>query len=128
MSQTFTLSGRIRSAVDASSTDASFNPTLYAELYEQMAILQPFETGYDLTADGAQAVGFGGLASAAVVIIKPSGKVTVTLTNADNIAQKITTDQFMMIMCSGTPYTAISLQRAAGIATNVRIALAQLGT
>lgn len=128
LADVFTLSGRIKIVPNPASTDASFRPAVSTDVYEQMPVALHHEDEYDLTADGVQAVSLGGLSSVSMIAIKPSGKVKVILTNADNAAQVVTVDQFMVIMCQGTPYTAISLQRAAGIETNVRLALAQLGT
>lgn len=125
---TLTLAGSLKIKPDATLDDVSYNPVTLADIFEQMVVALHHEDEYDLTTDGAHVVSLGGLASASVVVIKPDGKVTVTLTNADNVAQLVTTDQLLIIMCQGTPYTAVSLTRAAGIETNVRIGFAQLGT
>jgi len=87
---------------------------------------EPATAEYDLTADAPQAVAFGALSQANVIMIKTvGGKVAATLTSADGAAQVIPVDSFALIMSTTVPYTALSITRAAGVATTVKILLGE---
>lgn len=146
ISGTVELSGRVRYAPPVPNVDWSANPTLLADVLEALACSARKEEEYTLTADGDTAINFGSLASASLVIIKvapnvgippspgfPNGvpaapnPVVAKLTSAAGLAP-VAVDPFMALFSVGVPYTAMTIARAAGVQTTVRIQLFQAGS
>lgn len=145
-SGTAEISGRIRYASPAANTDWSANPAWLADVIEALPCSARKAEEYTLTADGDTAVGFGSLASAALVIVKvmpnvgippspgfPNGvpaapnPLLVKLTGPAGLAP-LTIDGFMWLLSAGAPYTAMTIARQAGVQTTVRIQLFQAAT
>jgi hypothetical protein len=146
ISGTVELSGRIKYAPPVPASDSSSNPAWLADVLEALGCSARKEEEYTLTVDGDVVVGFGSLASAALVVVKvmpnvgtppnpgsPNGvpaapnPLLVKLTGAAGLAP-ITVDGFMFLLSVGSPYTAMSIARAAGVQTSVRIQLFQAGS
>ncbi len=125
MAHTLTIHG----GLDAKPTagNASACPTVTAPIDEMLSLSKPpLVAEYELTADAAQAVSFGGLTQANVVMIKTvGGKVTATLSSADGASQDVPVDSYLLIISSSVPYTALSVTRAAGVTTTAKILLAE---
>lgn len=136
------LSGRLRYAAPVPNIDSSSNPTQLSDLLESMTCSGVEGGVYTLTADGDVAVSLGTLPGISALTIKvspnvgippspglPNGipaapnPVTVKLTGGVGSAQAITVDGFMFLMSASIPYTAISLARATGVQTVVRVQL-----
>jgi hypothetical protein len=82
---------------------------------------------FALASDSPQAVSFEGLpsAEATLVMVTPvGGSIDLTLTSADGTAQVIPCDRIAIISSSTVPYTALSLTRQPGVATDVQVYLA----
>lgn len=140
------LTGRIRYAPTTANTDWSSNPTWLADVLEALPCSARVETEYTLTADGDTTISFGSLGTAALVIVKvmptvgippspgfPNGvpaapnPVVVKLTGAAGPAT-LGVDGFMALLSVGLPYTAMTIARAAGVQTTVRVQLFQAGS
>lgn len=76
---------------------------------------------YLLAADAVQAVAFGGVANAHVVMIFADRKIKVRLTSADGATQVVPIDGFLGLINETVPFTAIDLQRVAGQETKVKV-------
>jgi hypothetical protein len=144
---TVQLSGRIKYVPPVPSLDSSMNPSWFADVLEQLPCSARKEEEYTLIADGDTVVPFSSLTSASVIIIKvmpnvgispspgfPIGMpampnpITVKLTSAVGIAQALAIDGFMMLLSQGVPYTALTIARAIGVQTVVRVQLFQFGS
>lgn len=143
---TVELTGRIRYAPPVPNSDWSSNPTWIADVAEALACSARKEEEYTLTADGDTAVSFGSLSSAALVVIKiapnsgippspgfPNGvpaapnPVVAKLTSVLGVAS-FSVDPFVFLLSRGVPYTALTVARAAGVQTTVRVQLFQAGS
>ena len=143
ISGTAELSGRIRYAPPVPNSDWSSNPTWLADVLEALPCSGRKEEEYTLTVDGDTTISFGSLSSAALVVVKvspsagippspgsPNGvpatpnPVVVKLTGAAGLAT-LGVDGFMILFSVGLPYTAMTVARAAGVQTTVRIQLFQ---
>lgn len=125
MADTFKLSGSYTSAPTYGNPSGC--PSVEAPIDEAMTLKKsPLVSEYELTADAPQAVSFGSLTNAHVVIIKTyGGKVRATLTSADGASQAIPVDSFAAIMSSSVPYTALSITRVSGTTTSVKVLLGE---
>lgn len=143
---TIELFGRIRYAPPVPNSDWSSNSTWIADVLEALACSARKEEEYTLAADGDTAVNFGSLSSAALVVVKvkpnvgipptpgfPNGvpaapnPLVVKLTGTAGLAA-LTVDGFLFLLSAGAPYTAVTIARAAGVQTVVRVQLFQAGT
>ncbi len=126
MSDTFKLHGDI-SVGAGSCGSSSGSPTVVMQIEETVSLKGvPMISEYELTADPAVAVAFGGLASASVVVIKSvGGKVRVRLTSADGSAQSIPVDSLAIILSDTVPFSAIDLTRVTGTLTTVKVTLGE---
>lgn len=143
---TVELTGRIRYAPPVPNSDWSSNPTWLADVAESLGCSARKEEEVTLTADGDTSVNFGSLASAALVVVKvapnggtppspgfPNGvpaapnPLVVRLTSALGLAT-ISVDPFVALFSVGVPYTAMTIARAAGVQTTVRVQLFQAGS
>jgi hypothetical protein len=124
MSETFKLRGDI-SAGEACGGLASGVPAVALPLEETLTLSSPPVIGqYSLNADAAQAVSFGGLSSANVVVVKSvGGKVRVRLTSADGSQQAVPVDSLLVLISSAVAITAIDLTRVSGTLTTVTVTL-----
>lgn len=138
------LSGRFRYSAPVPNVDSSSNPAWLSDVGEHLVCSGRKEEEYVLTADGDTAVSFGSLAGANLVVVKvapmlgippspgfPNGvpaapnPVVVKLTGGAGAAQAITVDGFLFLLSAGVSYTAMSIARAAGVQTVVRVQLLQ---
>ena len=79
-----------------------------------------------LTADGAVAVSFGGLASASVVTVyAKGGYVRARITHADGAVQSVPVDPLLVIISLLKPITALDLLREPGKDIPVEIFLGE---
>jgi len=148
ISGTAQLIGRFRYMSLVPSTDTSSNPTWLSDVLETMACSGRKEEEYTLVADGDTAVSFGSIATAgaSLVVVKvmpfvgvppspgfPNGvpaapnPVVVKLTSGAGSAT-IPVDPFAVLFAVGVPYTAMTVARAAGVQTTVRIQLFSAGS
>lgn len=125
MSNTFKLHGDISAGPSCSGGSPSGWPNVVMALDESLALDgAPMVVEYELTSDAVQAVSFGGLADASVVVIKSiGGKVRARLTSADGATQAIAVDTFALLISESVPYTALDLMRVAGTETQVKVLL-----
>jgi len=147
ISGTAQLTGRFRYLPPVPNADASANPTWLSDVLEVMACSGRKEEEYTLVADGDTAVSFGSLAGAHLVVVKvapntgippspgfPNGvpaapnPIVVKLTGLAGVAQAITVDGFAFLVSQTAPYTAMTIARAAGVQTTVRILLLAAGS
>lgn len=105
----------------------SLDPSIATAISETVALSKKMVVDYELTADAIQAVAFGGLASANVVVIKveDNRKVLVRVTSADGATQSIPVDTVLVLISMSVSITALDLTRVAGIGTTVRVFLGQ---
>lgn len=80
---------------------------------------------YDLLSDSPQAVAFGGVAVANIVIINSDRKIMLTLTSADGAAQTIPCDGEVYLISRTVGFTAISLTRIPATETHVKVFLGE---
>lgn len=145
---TVQFSGRLKYAPPIPYLDNSSNPLWLSDVLEQMACSARKEDEYVLTADGDTSVSFSSLPSGAnVIVIKvmqniglppspanPNGvpaqpnPLVVKLTSTAGAAQGIVVDGFMVLFSQSVPYTALSIARAAGVQTTVRVQLFTFGS
>jgi hypothetical protein len=148
ISGTVQLAGRIRYTSPVPSSDWSANPSWLADVLEVMACSGREEGEYTLTADGDTAVSLGSLSAGAnLVVVKvmptvgippspgfPNGvpaapnPVVVKLTSTAGAAQALVVDGFLFLLSAGTPYTAVTVARSAGVQTVVRVLLFAAGS
>lgn len=123
MADTFILAGKyaIRPPVSSLGVNA---PAVTTELSESFGILQKAVVPLTLGADSAEAVAFGDVANAHVVVIHASAKVIARFTSADGSSQIVPCDMLMLKSLT-VPITALTLQRQAGVATTVTVVLAE---
>ncbi len=146
---TVQLSGRLRYAAPVPNLDSSSNPTWLSDLLESMTCSARKEEEYTLVADGDTAVNLGSVAAAgaALVVVKvapntgvppspgfPNGvpaapnPVVVKLTGPVGTAQAFVVDPFAILFSASSPYTAVTVARAAGVQTVVRVQLFSFGS
>lgn len=127
MTMIFRLEGDYSSS--PTSGQPSGQPDITSPLSELMYLSQHAVLGLDLTSDPAVSVPFGSLSGANVVVIKAvGGPIKVTLTSSAGSAQAITVDGFATLMSETNAYTAMTVQRTAGIEATVNIFLGQAST
>lgn len=139
------LSGRIRFVPPAPNVDSSSNAAQLSDVLESMPCSGQESGTYTLVADGDTPVSLGSLAGADLVVLKvvpnvgippspgfPNGvpatpnPVVVKLTSSAGAAQAFPLTSFLYL--PGGPFTAISLARAPGVQTMVRVQLFALGS
>lgn len=143
---TVELSGRIRYAPPVPNLDWSANPTWVSDVLASLPCSARKEEEYTLTADGDMQVNFGSITSASLVVVQvaqnvgipptpgfPNGviaapnPVVVRLTSALGLAS-VAADPLLVLFSGGVPYTAMTIARAAGVQTVVRLQLFQFGS
>ena len=125
MSDDFRLEGFWRSEPKVAALVSSGCPTLQTPLLEQVLLAKKQFTDVALDADPVEAVPFGDVTSAHVVMIKTTKKVTVRLTSSEGALQIVPVDSILQLISESVPYTAIDLQRVAGQATSVKVFLGE---
>jgi hypothetical protein len=147
ISGTVQLAGRIRYAPPVPTSDWSANPSWLSDVLEVMACSGRKEEEYTLAADGDTAVNLGSLSGANLVVVKvmptvgippspgfPNGvpaapnPVVVKLTSTAGAAQALVVDGLLFLLSAGTPYTAMTVARSAGVQTVVRVLLFAAGS
>lgn len=142
---TVELVGRIRYTPPVPNLDWSMNPTWLADVAASLTCSARKEEEYTLVADGDMQVSFGSVSSASLVVVQvaqnvgippspgfPNGvlaapnPVVVRLTSALGLAS-LTADPLLISFSGGVPYTAMTIARAAGVQTTVRLQLFQFG-
>lgn len=148
ISGTAQFSGRLQYAAPVPNLDSSSNPLWLSDVLEQMVCSGRVEQDYTLTADGDTAVNFSSLPNGFNMIVlkvtpniglpptpaNPDGvpaapnPLLVKLTSGAGTSQGIVVDGFLLLVSAGSPYTALSLARQAGVQTNVRVQLFAFGS
>ncbi len=124
MADTLSISGSI--TINPAVGFPSGQTGLETPLCEFLSLVQSFQSNYSLASDPAVTVNFGGLASAAFWFVKVTGgKVDVTITSADGSAQVIPVDSVQLGISRSTPVLAMTLQRTAGVTSQVNVILGQ---
>lgn len=80
---------------------------------------------YTLTADAPQAVAFGGVTNAHVLIVSTDQKVKVTVTSADGSSQAIPCDGQLILISRSVPITAVTLTRVPATLTTAFVFLGE---
>jgi len=120
---TFTLSGKYSLRPPVGPTGVN-DTTIAVDLSETITILSgKASIPVTLAADGAEAVAFGDIASANIVIIHCDAKVIARFTSADGTTQAVPVDDLLLLITEAVPITALTLQRVAGILTNAQVVL-----
>lgn len=125
MSTDFSLQGRWQATPKLASVSASGCPTIGAQFAEGIILAKRHYTEPTLDADAVEAVSFGDVTSAHVVLIKSDKKVTVRLTSVEGAIQIVPVDTLLYLISESVPYTAIDLTRVAGQSTTVKILLGE---
>lgn len=123
---TFKLLGRYYIKPPVTSNTLSGDMTIESDLDEELALSLKYSQLMQLSVDGAQSVNMGGITSAALVIVKSDLPVALLLTSIMGVSSIIPVDNFIALITSTNPITAIALQRPTGLFTNVRMTLGQL--
>jgi hypothetical protein len=123
MSDVFSLQGGY-TATPASGCPSG-SPSVDTPICESIVLKAKQIVEPTLTVDSPIAVGFGGVTSANVVVIKTHGKVKARLTSADGTTQSVPVDSFLVLISLTVPVTAIDLTRVAGTDTIVEIFLGE---
>jgi hypothetical protein len=81
---------------------------------------------YRLTSDSPQAVGFGTLTNASIIVMRvvSGGAVRARFTSDFGNTQSLPVDPTLLLECRREPCTAIDLTREAGVETVVEVTLA----
>lgn len=96
-------------------------------LFETLALAKVTSSGeYTLLSDSPQAVSFGSVTNAHVVILSSNAHVVLTITSADGTSQTFPLDGVLYLSSKSVPITAITLTRNAGVDTTVEVSLGQL--
>lgn len=145
---TVVFTGRIKYAPPVPTLDSSMNPQWLGDVLEQMPISQRQEYEPTLTSDGATTVDLAVFpAGANVLVVKvspqigcpptpsfPSGispapsPITVQLTGNAGTLQSFTVDGLLVLFSATYAYTAMTIARATGVQTTVRIQAFAIGS
>lgn len=130
MTYAFLLTGTL----DVQPPAASFSPSgdfnFHAQLEESLSLTLKHVTTVSLTSDSALSVSLGDLPSAHVLFLRlqsGTGPVLAQITTSAGASQIVPVDPFFLLIASGAPVTAFTLQRAPGIATVVEVLLGYVG-
>lgn len=124
MASLFTLTGTYAAYPSAGAPSA--DPTITAPIDERVNLDLELASVVQLTSDAPVALPFGGLTSAAVVVVKAvGGAVVLRLTSAEGSQQRVPVDSFAVLMSNTTPYTAVDVQRTPGAITTVKFYLGE---
>jgi hypothetical protein len=124
MAAQFTLNGSYQSLpLDGS---PSFSASIIAQINETTTIGKQVAQTIELASDSPEAVAFGDVVGASVVVIKAiGGKIRVRVTSADGSQQAVPCDSFIILMSETVPVTAIDLTRTTGVNTTVQVFLGE---
>lgn len=125
MADLFKLAGTWQACPQTGALTASGAPSFTAPINEAVSLKSKNYDDYLLTADSVQAVAFGGVANAHVVMIFSNQKIKARLTSADGATQVIPVDGFLALISESVPFTALDLQRVAGQETTVKVFLGE---
>lgn len=125
MSENFTLEGFWRSEPKTTGVVASGCPTFNTPIAETVLLAKKQFTDVALDADAVEAVPFGDVVNAHVVMMKATRKVTVRLTTSEGATQIVPVDTVLQLISESVPYTAIDLQRVVGQSTSVKVFLGE---
>jgi hypothetical protein len=118
VSDVFAITGSY--SATPSSGSSSADPVITASVDERLMLGTELLSQITLTTDTPAALPFGGLTSAAALIIKcVGGPITVSLTSSQGAAQVVPVDSFFALISATNPFTAISVARAPGGAPTV---------
>jgi hypothetical protein len=121
MADKFQLTGSWSANPATGSLLASGAASFAAPISESVMLAQKNYDDYTLDADAVQAVAFGGVADAHVVLIFSDRKIAIRLTSADGATQVVPCDGFLGLISETVPFTAIDIQRVAGQETKVKV-------
>lgn len=125
MADTFLLQGRWNTTPENLTLVASGCPTMETPFEEEFRLDKKSYQDISLDDDAAEAVPFGDITNAHVVLIKTDKKIQVALTSADGADQTVPVDSFLHLASESVPFTALTLTRLAGQATNVKVFLGE---
>lgn len=114
------------STVYAPNDDSVSAPSIPWPLSKRLSLSLEKVIEYTLATDAPVSVGLDGMTGVNIIRIEATGKIDVTLTSGDGTAQVIAVDDFLVLGSKSTPYTAIALTRAAGVATSVAVQIGQI--
>jgi hypothetical protein len=124
MTALFKLSGDYTTRPTSGSPSGS--PAIASPILEQLALKNQTTGTICLDADGPVAVPLGALTNVHTFVIKTiGGKVTFRATSADGVQQAIPIDSFAAIISQSEPYTALEVERVAGVQTIVNFFLGE---
>jgi len=123
MADTFSLTGSW-SSVPAASTPSGY-PAFTAPLAESATLEAKLYQTIELTSNPAQAVTFGTLTEAHVLIIASTAKIVASISSTDGATQTIPVENLLVLLNDSVPVTALSIQRFAGQDTTVYVFLGQ---
>lgn len=108
--------------------DTSFEPVLTAAFNEALQLTKKRSDCVSLSADPAEAVSFGGVTNAHVVILKvlSGASVQARLTSTHGATQSIPVNTALVLLSTTNPITAIDLIRSAGTASVVQVFLGEI--
>lgn len=112
------------STVYAPSDDGVSAPSIPWPLNKRISLSLEKVVELSLTSDAPLAVALDGM-TVNFLRVEATGKVDVTVVSADGTAV-IAVDDFLVLGSKSTPYTAITLTRAAGVATSVAVQIGQI--
>lgn len=121
----FLLQGRWKTSPKSSAFVGGGCPTIESPFEEKLVLLHKQPEDLYLVDDAVATVPFGDVTDAHLVLIKTDKKVTVRLTSAEGATQIVPVDSLLYLICETVPYTAIDVQREAGVETNVKVLLGE---
>jgi hypothetical protein len=105
---------------------SSGDPDIPALIDERVLLDKKHYDEVILTSDSFVSVGLGGLTNVHVLVLKVvANKVKLRLTSTLGSQQIIPVEEFLTQISLTVPYTAIDLQRDAGVVTKVQIFLGE---
>lgn len=108
------------------SNPLSFAASITAPINEARTIDAKVLTDVLLAADAPESVAFGDVTNANIVILKAiGGPVVARITSAAGALKEVPFDTYLILMSETVAITAITLTRAPGTETTVRVFLAE---
>lgn len=126
MSSTFVLAGTYQAM--PSYGMASGDPLITAPIDERLTLALELASQVVLAPGEALSLPFGGLSSAAVVVLKVTGgAIKAVLTSAVGVAQAVPVDTFALLMSSTQPFIDVNVENESGALgpVNVKFFLGQ---
>ncbi len=129
MSYVFSLSGKCSVNLPPASGPLSGQAAVSMQIIEELALEDYEYLGMTLEADDPEAVSLGDLSSANVLMVrvktKDAGNVLALITHADGTEQVVPVAPMFLLIANASPVTALSLQRAPGVACSASVLLAK---